>query len=216
LHEREVIDRFHELYYESRERTWGNTRWLGRPVFKTPLDLWIYQEILHERRPDLIVETGTRHGGSALFFASICDLLDHGSVITVDIVAKRAVPPPEHRRIDYVTGSSVAPEVVETISAAAAGKRVMVILDSDHTKGHVLAEIRTYAPLVTPGDYLVVEDTNVNGNPVNPGFGDGPMEAVAEFLAENDAFAVDEAREKFLFTFNPRGYLRRSDASSNR
>ena len=86
---------------------------------------------------------------------------------------------------------------------------VIVILDSDHSYAHVLEELRLYAPLVTSGSYLVVEDTNVNGHPVDPDHGPGPMEAVLDFLRESDEFAVDESREKFLLTFNPHGFLRK-------
>jgi cephalosporin hydroxylase len=86
---------------------------------------------------------------------------------------------------------------------------VLVILDSDHTKDHVLAEMRAYGPLVTRGSYLIVEDTNINGHPVLPDFGPGPWEAVEEFLQGNDQFQVDRSREKLLMTFNPMGYLRR-------
>jgi cephalosporin hydroxylase len=85
----------------------------------------------------------------------------------------------------------------------------MVFLDSDHTREHVLAELRSYADFVTPGSYLVVEDTNLNDHPVVAGFGDGPMEAVEDFLAERDDFVSDPDAEKFLLTFNPGGYLRR-------
>jgi len=85
----------------------------------------------------------------------------------------------------------------------------MVILDSDHKKDHVLGELQAYAPLVTKGMYLIVEDTNINGRPVFPGFGPGPGEAVDEFLAANRAFVRDPARERFFVTFNPGGYLRR-------
>jgi cephalosporin hydroxylase len=86
----------------------------------------------------------------------------------------------------------------------------MVILDSDHSFGHVLSELRSYAPLVSTGCYLIVEDTNVNAHPVRPDFGPGPMEAVRMFLAEDGGFVVDDSREKLLMTFNPGGYLRRS------
>ena len=85
----------------------------------------------------------------------------------------------------------------------------MVVLDSDHSREHVLRELELYAPLVTPGCYLVVEDTNVNGHPVSPGFGPGPMEAVGDYLRTTDDFEVDRGREKFMLTFNPSGYLRR-------
>jgi cephalosporin hydroxylase len=204
----EVVDSFHELYYENRRRTWANTRWLGHKVRKAATDLWIYQEILCERRPDVIVETGTLFGGSALYLASICDLIGAGRVFTIDLEPQPELP--SHPRITYLTGSSVAPEIVDRVRAEAEGQRAMAILDSDHRCEHVLAELRAYAPVVSAADYLIVEDTNLNGHPVWPNFdGGGPMEAVETFLAEDDSFAVDESREKFYLTFNPRGYLRR-------
>jgi len=86
---------------------------------------------------------------------------------------------------------------------------VLVLLDSDHSRDHVLKELQSYAPLVTPGSYVVVEDTNLDGHPVFPEFGPGPMEAVAEFLGSDSHFEVDRTREKFLMTFNPGGFLKR-------
>ena len=204
----EIVDAFHRRYYDAASTTWKQTFWLGQTVLKCPLDLWTYQEIVFETRPDLIVETGTYLGGSALYLASLCDLLGHGKVVTVDVSA----PPgrPRHRRITYVVGSSVADDVVDRVRRRARrAKRTMVILDSDHSHDHVLRELELYGPLVTPGCYLVVEDTNVNGHPVWPGFGPGPMEAVTEFLSGTDAFEVDHSREKLMLTFNPSGYLRR-------
>lgn len=199
---------FHRLYYGMRARTWLDTHWLGTPLLKCPLDLWIYQELLHEIRPHLIVETGTRYGGSAAYLASLCDLLDHGRVISIDI--DEAEGRPQHPRIRYLHGSSTAPECIDAVKQEVSeGDRVLVILDSDHRRDHVLAELRAYADLVSPGSYLVVEDTNVNGHPVDPFFGPGPFEAMRDFLAEDARFEVDRAREKFYLTFNPSGYLRR-------
>jgi cephalosporin hydroxylase len=203
-----TVDAFHRLYYETSGRTWMKTYWMGLPVMKCPLDLWIYQEILHELRPDLIVECGTLQGGSALFMAGICDLLGCGQVVTID-VAPRANRP-NHARISYLTGSSTAPEIVRQVEDRAAGaKSVLVILDSDHHYDHVLDELRSYRQLVTPGSYLIVEDTNINGHPVLFEFGPGPMEAVEEFLREAPEYSVDVSREKFYMTYNPRGFLRR-------
>jgi cephalosporin hydroxylase len=209
--ERRAIKRFHHLFYDLDRRgrsTWRSSRWFGAKVLKSPLDLWIYQEILVETRPDLVVETGTADGGSALFLAMMCDLLGNGDVVSVDI--RHADARPSHERIRYVRGSSVDPDIVDLIRELARGKqRVMVILDSDHSREHVLEELDSYAPLVTQGCYLVVEDTNVNGHPVYPSFGPGPMEAVEEFLQTHAEFTRDRQREKFLVTFNPGGYLRR-------
>ena len=201
-----VTEAFHRLYYDTA--VWKDTYWLGVRTQKCPLDLWVYQEILNETRPDLILETGTAHGGSALYLASVCDLLGRGEVVTVDISPVEGRP--QHDRITYLTGSSTADEVVGEVERLATDhERVLVILDSDHSRDHVLDELRIYSRLVSPGSYLVVEDSNVNGHPVLAEHGPGPMEALEEFLAESDEFEVDAAREKFFLTFNPRGYLRK-------
>jgi cephalosporin hydroxylase len=208
--ESRVVEVFHKLYYDGHRwgRTWSDTFWLGVQVAKCPLDLWVYQEMLHELRPSVIVETGTAHGGSALFLASVCDLLGAGHVVSIDRLADPGRP--AHPRIEYLLGSSTDASTVAQVRARVEGCRpVMVILDSDHRAEHVLDELRIYGPMVTVGSYLVVEDTNLNGHPVHPEFGPGPMEAVERFLAEHPGFTVDPQREKFYLTFNPRGYLRR-------
>jgi cephalosporin hydroxylase len=204
--ERIVTNLFHRMYYGSPQRTWDNTAWLGTPILKCPLDLWIYQELLTRVRPDVILETGTNRGGSAHYLAGICDVLGSGRVVTVDISAHPNRP--EHPRITYLEGSSTSPEIVSRMTAEASGT-VMVILDSDHTRPHVVDELTAYSPLVTPGSYLIVEDSNLNGHPVSPGWGPGPGEAVEEFLGSHPEFCVDGDCEKFFMTFNPRGYLRR-------
>jgi cephalosporin hydroxylase len=206
--ERAVIDAFHRLYYDSQKTTWKQTFWLGRGVRKCPLDLWVYQEILVETVPDLIIETGTYVGGSAYYFATVCDLIGQGEIVTIDV--DKHAGRPRHRRITYIHGSAVDDDVVKRVHGRARRARsVMVVLDSDHSRDHVLRELELYAPLVTSGCYLVVEDTNVNGHPVSPAFGPGPMEAVTEFLETTDDFEVDRGREKLFLTFNPSGYLRR-------
>jgi cephalosporin hydroxylase len=211
--EQAATDAFHRAYYESWDQGGGQSRgtvnlsWFGYRTLKSPLDLWTYQEILVDTRPDLIIETGTHLGGSALYLASIMDLLGHGSVLTVDITAAKGLP--VHPRIRYLVGSSVGDEIVSQMRAAAKGKRVMVLLDSDHSAAHVRQELATYADLVSVGCYLVVEDTNVNGHPVKADFGPGPMEALVDFLAGRDDFVSDPDRERFLMTLNPRGFLRR-------
>jgi cephalosporin hydroxylase len=181
-------------------RTWENTYWLGKKVLKCPLDLWVYQEMLSENRPDLLIECGTAGGGSAAYFASLFDLLDHGRIVTIDIGQSETRR--EHERITYLTGSSVAPETLERGRPMIhPGDRVMVVLDSDHTRDHVLAELRAYKDLVSLGCYLVVEDSCINGHPVVPQYGPGPMEAIELFLQECDWFEIDREREKFFLTF---------------
>jgi cephalosporin hydroxylase len=113
------------------------------------------------------------------------------------------------KHVDFLHGSSTAADIINDVKRRVEGKKVLVILDSDHSKQHVLNELSAYAPLVTVGSYLIVQDTNVNGHPVERTFGPGPMEAVAEFLAANRNFLPDPGRERFLFTMNPKGYLKR-------
>ena len=202
----EVVDNFHRLYYGSD--VWRETFWMGVRTAKCPLDLWVYQEILSELRPGLIVESGTAWGGSALFLASMCDLLGTGRVLTVDV--EHSDERPVHPRITYLHGSSTAPDIVAEVRANAAQvASVIVILDSDHSYDHVRSELVAYAPIVSPGSYLIVEDSNINGHPVMPEFGPGPWEATQEFLEEDADFTLDRSREKFLLTFNPRGFLKR-------
>lgn len=198
---------FHWVFYNLHGQTWNSTAWLGTHAKKCPFDLWIYQEMISEQRPDLIIETGTAFGGSALFLASICDLVDHGEVVSIDVEHHER---PTHPRITYLHGSSTAPETLEQVRARAAGTTSrLVLLDSDHSKQHVLRELELYAPLVHVGGYIVVEDTNVGGHPVARWHGPGPHEAVAEFLSSTSAFEVDRERERLMLTFNPGGYLRR-------
>jgi cephalosporin hydroxylase len=209
--ERDLVDRFLKLYYNARysNLTWGNTLWRGVPTLRCPLDLWLYQEIIHDARPDLIVETGTASGGGALYLASLCELIQHGQVVSIDLRHPPTLP--KHPRLAYLTGSSIAADVVCNVQARCKNaKQVLVILDSDHTMPHVLAELRAYAPLVPVGGYLIVEDTIVNGHPLREEFGPGPTEAVEQFLEENPAWTIDRSKEKFLLTFNRNGYLKRT------
>jgi cephalosporin hydroxylase len=203
-----IVNEFHKLYYDLEGETWGNTQWLGTGTWKCPFDLWTYQEILHEVKPDLIVETGTWRGGSALFLASMCDLMNRGRIVTIDVEEQPGRP--QHERITYLLGSSTSPEIVQRVgSSIAKGDRVLVILDSDHSKDHVLRELAIYSDIVTPGSYVIVEDSNVNGHPVFRSHGPGPMEAIREFLRKDQRFETDRTREKFMLTFNPNGYLRK-------
>jgi len=208
--EKDIINQFHKLYYDSQlfNKTWGNTFWFGIPTQKCPLDLWIYQEIIFETKPDAIIECGTKYGGSASFFASMCDIANHGEIITIDNVDRTNRP--QHKRIKYLLGSSTSEETVERVRKLISNaNNVMVILDSDHSKEHVLNELKIYSALTTKENYIIVEDTNINGNPVRPDFGPGPMEAVEQFLKENRDFIIDQSKEKFYLTWNPRGYLKK-------
>jgi len=210
--EKSIVDQFCNLFYDSfifgKSSIKTRMFWLGIPTRKCPTDFWIYQEIIFELKPDVIIECGTASGGSALFLASMCDLVDNGKVITVDIEDIKGKP--SHKRIQYLLGSSTSIEVVRQVRKLITHRdKVMVILDSDHHKEHVLSELRIYSKMVTKGSYLIVEDTVFNGHPVHPEFGPGPMEAIDEFLKGNKDFVIDTDREKLILTFNPKGYLRK-------
>lgn len=198
----EQIEGFKNWYYAHQATTFSNTYWRGVHIFKCPFDAWNYQEIIHENPPDVLIETGTNRGGSAYFFASLFDLEKRGRILTVDI--DDYPEKPRHPRVRYVLGSSTSPQVFQTFKKSIRpGEKVMVALDSDHHKEHVLKELRLYSPLVTVGNYLVVEDSIKN--PKFP----GAMEAVEEFLKSNSNFVADKSREKFGFTANPNGWLKR-------
>ena len=211
--EQEIANRFHDLYYNKRvgpgnHRIWEQTKWMGYPVLKTPADLWNYQEILFETKPDLVIETGTYASGTTLYIAQMMDLIGKGRIVSIDIqeLPVRA----RHPRITYLTGSSADQMVARSAAAhLSPGESCLVILDSDHTQAHVAQELELFASLVTVGSYLIVEDSNVNGHPVYPSFGPGPYEAIADFLRGHPSFVPDWSREKFLVSWNPNGYLRR-------
>jgi cephalosporin hydroxylase len=209
----DAVRRFAEVYWERNESTVFANRFLGIPTFQNPFDAWVTQEIIVEVRPDIVIETGTMAGGSALLWAMILDqVTSDGRVITIDgynQVEEAQKIPLFQRSVDYLQGGSTEPAIVEEVRRRARGKRTVVILDSYHAKWHVAAEIQAYAPLVTPESYLIVQDSFLNGHPVEPGSGSGPYEAVTEFLARDDRFVIDHSRERMLFTFNPNGYLRR-------
>ena len=199
-----ILPLFHILYYNATQKA----IWLGTEAMKNPLDMWIYQEIIFETKPDLIIETGTAFGGSAKFLANICDLIGQGQVVTIDIDKKENRP--THSRINYILGSSTSDEVVNQIKKLIKKEdKILVILDSDHSKPHVLKELTIYSQLVSIGSYMVVEDTNLNGHPVWLSFGPGPMEALREFLKKNKNFKSDWRREKFMLTYYPQGFLKR-------
>ncbi len=198
-----------------------NFSWMGRPIIQYPQDMVAMQEILWQLQPDLVIETGIAHGGSLVLYASILELIGKGRVLGVDIDIRahnRAAieAHPMARRIDMIQGSSIDPGIVAEVSRRADGRRTLVVLDSNHTHDHVLAELRAYAPLVSVGSYCVVFDTVVEHLPAGSypdrpwDAGNNPKTAVAAFLSERDDFEVDDGCEaKTLITAAPGGYLKR-------
>jgi cephalosporin hydroxylase len=186
-----------------------NVTWLGKPVWQNVLDLWIIQETIFELRPALLVETGTNRGGSSWFYAQLFDLLDQGKVVTSDIEKMHDL---SHPRVEYLIGSSTAPEVMERVRVAteAADGPVMVILDSDHSERHVADELALYAPLVTPESYLLVQDGSTDTLPVFRSGRPGPLPAIRRFVRAHPEFQIDRERcDRFPITHHPDGWLRR-------
>jgi cephalosporin hydroxylase len=204
----EYVRWFHE------SNVWKTMTWHGIRTLKLPSDIWSYQEIIFEHKIEHVIETGTRHGGSALFFAeTLAARGGDGRVVSIDIDSlSRQVA--SHERITFLVGDSAAPEMVEQAMALLPSERgpIFLILDSDHRHVHVLRELRAWVPRLRKGDYLVVEDTIVNGHPVRPLHGPGPWEAIEEYLAEAPGLLIhDAAREaKFGATFAPRGHYVRA------
>ena len=199
----DVIDEFHRVFYASRQ-THGMTFYEGIPILKSPLDLWVYQEIIWDLQPTLIIETGTAYGGSALYFARQFDRVGTGQVLSIDLDPSDNLP--QHPRITYLSGfSSTLKSVVSAVGQVALGHpRVMVVLDSDHSKKHVLDELNGYAEFVTPGQFLVVEDTNINGRPVPIDWkgGPGPGPAVDEWLPQHPEFENAIMARRYMVTFH--------------
>jgi cephalosporin hydroxylase len=202
--------------------------WMGRPIIQYPQDIVAMQELIWSVQPDLIVETGIAHGGSLIFMAAMLELNaacggpKDAKVLGIDIDIRahnRAAieAHPMARRIAMIQGSSVAPEVVAQVHAAAAGKqKVLVSLDSNHTHEHVLAELKAYAPLTSVGSYCVVFDTVIEDMPADMfpdrpwGPGDNPKTAVFAYLKDHPEFEIDKSVDhKLLVTVAPDGFLKR-------
>jgi cephalosporin hydroxylase len=226
----DIANAYHIVQYN--QRTSDNVpeilpKWKGRSIDKCPEDLWRYQEIIYQVKPNIIVELGTANGASALFFKDMMHSADNdGYVISVDIddgtlvnnlMRTNSGKRPKDSHIEYIIGSSVDPEIAKSIVSNVLTKRrkkVMVVLDSNHIADHVFLELELYSPLVTKGSYLIVEDSNINGHPVYPEYGPGPYEALLRWLPKHPEFKSDKEIEKrFLFTQNPNGWLKRESSN---
>jgi cephalosporin hydroxylase len=201
--------------------------WLGRPIIQLPEDLIRIQEVIYRVRPDVIIETGVAHGGGLIFYATLCKAMERGRVVGVDIEIR-----PHNRAaieshflfpgITLIEGDSVAPPTLDLVRAQIRpGDTVLVCLDSCHTRAHVLAELEAYAPLVTPGSYIVAMDgimKDLAGAPrTEPDWTwNNPTEAAREFAARHPEFTIEEPELPFnegsitqRVTYWPEAYLRR-------
>jgi cephalosporin hydroxylase len=201
--------------------------WFGRPVIQLPEDIVRIQEVIYRLKPDVIIETGVAHGGSLIMYASFFKAMGRGRVIGVDIEIRphnrNAIE--AHELSGYITlieGSSTSPETVAKVkSLVKPGETVLVILDSDHSKGHVAAELEAYYGMVTPGSYIVATDGIMKDLPDAPRgrpewTWDNPTTAAAEFaqahpefILEQPAWPFNESALKHNLTHWPGAYLRR-------
>lgn len=177
--------------------------WFGRPVIQLPEDMIRIQEVMYRIRPDVIIETGVAHGGSLVYYASLCKAMDQGRVVGIDIEIRthnrKAIEAhPLKPFITLIEGSSTDPGIVAQARAQIRpGERVLVLLDSNHNYTHVLAELRAYAPMVTVGSYIVATDGIMIDAARTPRgktewTSDNPTHAAADFAAENPAFVVEQ------------------------
>jgi len=203
-----TLNDFRKVWHARAGGVFSNT-FMGVRTLQNPFDVWITFEIMWEVKPDVVIECGTFHGGSALLWATVLEQINpEGRVITIDIQDLREPAAKTFeiakRKVDFLLGSSTSPEIVQNVAKRVEGKRVLVILDSLHTTEHVLAELRAYSPFVQTGSYIIVQDTVV-----------GPGDAIEKFFAETDDFEVDEGRERLLITNNIGGFLKRVKGGPN-
>lgn len=182
-----------------------NVRYRGVLTWKNILDLWIVQEIIHDTQPEVVVEIGSKFGGTTLWLSDVMRSVGSGKVISIDLV-RPATNFPDN--VQFVQGDSVTPKTVATVEESRARGRTMVMTDGNHAAEHVFAELELYAPMVAPGCYFIVEDGIVDVMEWRQ-YTPGPLVAVQKFLCVNDQFVIDESREKFILTYAPSGFLKR-------
>jgi cephalosporin hydroxylase len=201
--------------------------WFGRPVIQLPEDIVRIQEVLYRVKPDVVIETGVAHGGSLVMYASFFKAMGRGRVVGIDIEIRphNRAAIENHELGSYITlveGSSTAPETLDRVkSLLKPGETVLVILDSDHSKGHVAAELEAYHGLVTPGSYIVATDGIMKDLEDAPRgrpewTWDHPTAAAAEFAASHPEFVLEQPAWPFNessltrnLTHWPGAYLRR-------
>lgn len=201
--------------------------WLGRPMIQLPDDMMRIQEVVYGIKPDLVIETGIAHGGSLVFYAGLMRAMDRGRIVGVDIEIRphNRAALEAHELFPYITlveGSSIDPEIIAKVKAQVKpGETVLVVLDANHDKDHVLAELEAYAPLVSVGSYIVSCDGimgKLNGAPrSNPDWTwNNPTAAAEEFVAKHADFVIEEPAFPFnegmihqRVTYWPRAYIKR-------
>lgn len=204
-----VVNRLFQMDLMAKTNNYDDVTWLGYPVWQNVLDLWTIQEAISEVRPELLIECGTNRAGAAMFYASLLDLLGNGQIVTIDV---QKMHNREHPRVTQLLGSSTSRQVAERVRRIVDSVEgpVMAILDSDHSQRHVADELEVYAPVVTPGSLLLVQDGIIDELPTGRPHRPGPRPAIRDFLAAHPEYRRDERLgNRFLITHHPEGWLRR-------
>lgn len=189
------------------DRVIGKSTYFGVRTLKHPFDFWVYQEIIFETKPDVIIEIGNWDGGSLLAMAHFCDNMNHGRLIGVDISHEHISPIVRaHKRITLIEGDA-CDKFEEVRMLLNPADRILIIEDSSHTYDNTLSILRTYSEL-NPF-YFIVEDGILSIFDLYPEFYlKSPYEAIETFTRENNKYESDRSKESFLITFNPKGYLK--------
>ena len=196
--------------------------WLGLPIIQMPEDIVITQELLWETKPDFVIEAGIAWGGSLAMYAAFQEIQGFGHVFGIDVTIpehnrQAIMNTPVSKRITLLEASSSDPETFAKVSAQIPkGSNILLVLDSNHTHEHVLAELNLWSPLLQLGNYIIVSDTVVEMIPEQDhrkrpwGPGNNPMTATLEFLSENGHFTSKNSySDRSFASFNPSGYLKR-------
>lgn len=197
------------IYYQQTIHFTKST-WMGVTALKNPLDSWMYQQILYEVKPDIVIEIGSNYGGGTLYLAHILDAIGNGKVISID--EDRSTYNATHPRIHAITGGSQDKRVIETVRELCKKKTVLIIHDGNHQKNAVEQDLLTYSPLVSPESYFIVEDGIIDLFSPNDSIGSnspGPLCAISAFLQSHKNFSIDTEREHYILTYNPHGFLKR-------
>jgi len=189
-----------------QDRIVNSTFYFGVPALKNPFDFWVYQEIIHQTKPTLIIEIGNNFGGSTLALAHLQDLMGQGRIIAIDIDHSRIHKVVrDHPRITFIEGAACS--VFDAVRALVRpDDRILIIEDSSHTYENTLNVLVSYSTLLKPGEYFIVEDS-ICHHGLDVGPNPGPYEAIEEFTSRQPDFEIVRSKESFVITWNPKGFL---------
>ena len=203
---RHLNTRLKDVLNMVQRRIVTNTKYFGIKCSKSPMDFWVYREMIFEMKPDVIIELGCGRGGATLALAHTCDLINHGRVYAIDNSTEKVdIRTLSHPRVTVLEGDACA-LFAHIRDKVGPDESVFVIEDTDHTYENTLNILNTYSPLIKKGGYFIVEDTNGS---CGIGRARGAFEATETFTKQNTCFECDRSKEVFFITWNPKGYLRR-------